>query len=387
MDTRHIEAAGQIGKAVLLRNIRYTILHVNSVCNAKCRMCFSWDGMMERWDAKGHSLENIHKLAKSMSPMPQLTVSGGEPLLRKDLPSILQSFYDNAGTRMFTVPTNSLKPDRVERLIDHFIEHCDRGFLNFCLPFHGVEEHFDDIMGVKGNYQKFQETYRVIQDKRAEHKNISCVLNFVMSKFNYSEYKNIIDLAYTQYPEAPIGIAYARGVTHEADATDVPIDVYQAAQAYLAKRKKNHTRYNPYTIMFDSIGEQYCTIISDVVSGKTTDLKCGAGRHFLVTYDNGAVYPCEMLDAVGIPKPTHDGEVAPTHSCLGNLNDFDYDMNRLLNSEPAKKLIDWIAGHECACTWECALYSKIVHSPKDIIQLGQKAASYLIKPSAMSAPV
>lgn len=382
MQMRHLTAAKVVGAAALKGNIKYFILHVNSVCNAKCRMCFSWDGMMERWDAKGHSMEEIDKLAASMYPLPQLTVSGGEPLLRKDLPEILQSFYDNAGTRMFTIPTNSLQPDRVERMIGHFIEHCPNGFLNFCLPFHGVEEHFDNIMGVPGNYQKFKKTYRVVQSNRAKHDNISCVLNFVMSKFNYTEYETIIDLAYEEFPEAPIGIAYCRGITHENDATDVPIEIYQDAQAYLARRKKNHTRFNPYTIMFDSIGEQLCTIISDVVTGDTRDLHCGAGKHFLVAYDNGMVYPCELLETVGMPKPNNPDEIPPTHHHLGDLHDFDYDMGKLLSSPRAQDLTRWIATHECACSWECAVYSKIVHSPKELATLSAKTLQYMFKPTA-----
>lgn len=378
---RHLYAAGSMGRAAMLGSIKYMILHVNSVCTAKCRMCFTWDGMMERWDAKGHSLEQIENLAKSMNPLPQLTFSGGEPLLRKDMPQIIELFYNLGGTRFFTIPTNSLKPDRVERVIKHFIEHCPKGFLNFCLPFHGDENHFDDIMGVPGNYEKFKETFEVVRRYKKHHPNISCVLNFVMSKFNFTEYKNIIDMYEREYCDAPIGIAYCRGLTHERDATDVPVDIYQAAQRYLAERRRNHTRSNPYTIMFDSIGEQVSVIVSDVVQGRCTDLGCGAGRHFLVTYDNGAVFPCELLDVIGMPA-ARDGEVAPKHTSLGNLNDFNYDMNALLQSDHARALTDWIRTHDCACTWECAIYSKIVHSPKEMAKLGTNAVKYLVKERA-----
>ena len=378
---RHLSATHTMGRAALLGSIKYMILHVNSVCTAKCRMCFTWDGMMERWDAKGHSLEQLEKLAKSMNPLPQLTLSGGEPLLRKDTPQILEIFYKHAGTRFFTIPTNSLKPERVDRCIAYFLEHCPKAFLNFCLPFHGVEEHFDDIMGVKGNYEKFKETFAVIDGYKKNNPNISCILNFVMSKFNYTEYKNIIDLYEREYCDAPIGIAYCRGLTHERDATDVPVDIYLDAQRYLAERRRNHTRYNPYTIMFDTIGEQVSVIVSDVVEGRCKDLGCGAGKNFLVVYDNGVVFPCELLDVVGVPE-AKEGETKPQHAMLGDLNEFDYDMNALLHSEHASALTKWIRTHDCACTWECAVYSKIVHSPKDLAKLGTNAVKYMVKERA-----
>ena len=62
---RHLAASKTMARASVLRKIKYMILHVNSVCNAKCRMCFSWDGMMDRWDAKGQSLEDLTRLAQS----------------------------------------------------------------------------------------------------------------------------------------------------------------------------------------------------------------------------------------------------------------------------------------------------------------------------------
>ncbi len=382
---RHFEGAKQLGRAALLGKIKYVILHVNSVCTAKCRMCFTWDGMMERWDAKGHSLEDLEKLARSMNPLPQLTFSGGEPLLRKDMPQIVQTFYEQGGTRFFTIPTNSLKPDRVERMIQHFIEHCPKAFLNFCLPFHGTEEHFDDIMGVPGNYQKFRQTWEVVRKYRESHPNISCVLNFVMSKFNYTEYKNIIDLHEREYQDTPIGIAYCRGTTHERDATNVPVETYLEAQRYLGERRRNHTRYNPYTIMFDTVGEQLQVVIADVVRGERQDINCGAGKNFLVVYDNGAVFPCELLETVGMPK-AKDGETPPTHESLGNLYDFGYDMNALLHSEHAEKLIKWIETHDCACTWECAIYSTLLHNNKDRMQLAKNAVRYLAKPGVKAKP-
>jgi len=353
------------GKALLHKKIRYLILHVNSVCNAKCRMCFNWDGMMARRNEKAHTVEELTKLARSLEVLPQLTLSGGEPFLRKDIALILQTFCENAATRFFTIPTNSLLPDRVEETIRAFVKNCPDAFLNFCLPFHGTEEHFDDIMGVPGNYQKFLKTYEVIRKARESSPNVSCVLNFVMSKFNYQHYRSIIDKAAREFPEVPIGIAYARGITHERDAVDVPVQIYREANVYLLKQKRPKATFNPYSLIFDAIAEQICVTVSRVAEGTLQDLDCRAGRNFIVVYDNGAVYPCELLDVVGIPK----GEGAPTNPCLGNLHDFDYDLSALLKTPEARRLIEWLDTHDCACTWECAAYSRTVNRPGEAARL------------------
>ena len=47
--SRHVQGVKSLGKAILLGKIKYLILYVTSACNAKCRMCFNWDGMRERY--------------------------------------------------------------------------------------------------------------------------------------------------------------------------------------------------------------------------------------------------------------------------------------------------------------------------------------------------
>lgn len=376
---RHLSASRSMAKAVMGGNVKYMVFHVTSRCNARCRMCFNWEGMQRRKDVAGPSLEDVRRLASSMRALPQLTLSGGEPLLRKDLPQIIQLFYENAQTRFFTVPSNSLSPGRIENLIDEFTTHCPDAFLNFCLPFHGDADHYDDIMGVPGNFVKFNESFAIVKRKKLEHPNISCVLNFVMSKFNYTRYREIIDLALAEYPEGSLGIAYCRGETHEEDATDVPIEVYREAHRYLRERRRAHATANPYTIMFDTIGSRMAERIEAVVSGSLTDLRCGAGRRFVAVFDNGEVFPCEMLDAVGIPEAVSEEErhKRPDTPCLGNLRDYDYDMRALLASDTARNAIAWLDGHACACTWECAVYSRILHDPAEWLGMARGAGRAL----------
>jgi MoaA/NifB/PqqE/SkfB family radical SAM enzyme len=337
-------------------------------------MCFNWDGMMKRRAVSDMTVEDITKLASSMGTLPQLTLSGGEPLLRDDLHEIIQAFYDRAYTRFFGLPTNALMPDRVGQIIDYFVANCQKAFLNFCLPLHGTEETFDDIMGVPGSFQKLQETYDLVLDAKRRHPNISFVMNCVMSKFNYRDYKAIIRLAETTFPDAPFGFAYARGVTHDRDATEFDVESYKAANSHLAQRRTVLGKYNPYTIMFSTIGPQVCDTIDSVERGAVTTLNCKAGRSLLVIYDDGTVHPCELLDVVGIPP----GEAAPESSCMGHLSDFDYDLPRLLASERAMRVVDWIRTHDCACTWECAIYRTILHSPAKLARLGVNIIRYLL---------
>jgi len=375
MGNRYIEAAESVVRAAVLRKVPYLILHVTSRCNARCRMCFNWNGMMNRRAQEPLSIENIRKIARSMKVLPQLTLSGGEPMLREDIHEIVQAFYDHAGTRFFGLPTNALMPQRVERLIEYFVTHCPKAFLNICLPFHGTEETFDDIMGVPGSFQKLRQTYDLVVAAKRVHRNVSCLLNCVMSKYNHTQYKSIIDLADAEFRDAPLGIAYARGITHERDATLFDVESYMAANEYLMAHRRGLSRYNPYTVIFSAIGAQMCRLVADVERGMVTTLNCKAGRSILVIYDDGTVYPCELLDVVGIPS----GDNAPESACMGDLGDFDYDLSALLKSDRARRMTGWIREHECTCTWECAIYRTIIHSPTKLARLGIDIARYLFK--------
>jgi len=373
MISSYLKAVGNMGRAILAGRAQYMILYVNSVCNARCRMCFNWDEMASRRNPKGLSVEQLAKLAKSVKPLPQLTLSGGEPLLRNDLDEIIADFYDKASTRFFTVPTNALLPENVGALAESFIHRSPHAFLNFCLPFHGVDDRFDDILGVPGAFEKFKQTVEVIRAKRKKASNISCTLNFVMSKFNFSHWRSIIDAAQAQYPDAALGIAYARGRTHEPDAVEVPVAQYQAAQDYLASFTKKKGR-NPYVLVHTAIGRQICAVVAGVAGGQIKNLGCGAGRRILVVYDDGSVYPCEMLELMFKTHKPEDQRLLDTVR-LGTLADHDFDINRLLATDHARNVVQWIRSHDCACTWECAIYNKIVNSPKEIARLGIRVAN------------
>lgn len=368
-----------MARAMLTGRVQYLILHVTSACNARCRMCFNWEGMRARHSG-GIALSDVERLASSMTLLPQLTCSGGEPLLHDGLSRILEAFYHNARTRFFTVPTNCLMPNRVAELIDAFTRNCPDAFLNMCLPFHGTGEDFDNILGVRGAFEAFNETYAIVCEAKKRSANISCLLNFVMSKFNAPLYRDIIDAALDHYPEAPLGIAYARGETKERDAVEVPLATFRDAHSYLASRRKNQSRFNPYTIMFSAIGKQMGDTVATIGEGTTRNLHCRAGRRFLVVYENGMVYPCELLDVVGIPD-AHAPD-APKDASLGDLKDYDYDLQRLLQSEHAQHVMQWIDSRGCVCTWECAVYSRLVHSPVEMMRLGANAIRYILKPRA-----
>jgi MoaA/NifB/PqqE/SkfB family radical SAM enzyme len=312
-------------------------------------------------------LKEIDTLTQSLTFLPQLTLSGGEPLLRDDISEIVTLFYKNSGTRFFSVPTNALSPDRIKNFIERFRVDCPDGFLNFCLPFHDTGEKHDTIMGVPGAFEKLHETYKVIEFYHHNHDNISCLLDYVMSRHNYRNYEEIFRYAESRFGSFPVGPSFCRGRPKDRESTDFPPESYHAAIQYLLSKQRRSNRFNPYTLMFETIGRQMSDTVMRVKDGSLKDLKCRAGKNMIVIYWNGDIVPCELIGMQG----TFSGFPPPSDTC-GNLRDYDCNLAELMQSPEATRLLDWIKTEQCVCTWECAIYNRIMHSPRELAILGLK---------------
>ena len=74
----------------------YLTFYVNNICQLRCDMCFYWDSMQKKTIQL--TTEQIEKLAKSLPNLIQLSVTGGEPTLRKDLPEVVKIFCSTSNT-------------------------------------------------------------------------------------------------------------------------------------------------------------------------------------------------------------------------------------------------------------------------------------------------
>ena len=369
MIPRQLRAAAHWAASLAQGSPQYLVLYVTSRCNARCRMCFNWDGMAARRAVPTQSLEELTRLAQTAGRVPHLTLSGGEPLMRDDVAEILHAFHRHAGTPFFTVPTNSLRPDRVGALIHRFADLCPGAFLNFCLPFHGPEAVHDDIMGIPGAFAKRDETLRVVEAARAAHPNISCTLNCVLSQFNHQHWRETLDLALGPYAGIPFGVAYARGVTHERDAVNFPLESYLKMYGELLARRRVGRSLNPYPVLQAAMAREYRDTVAGVVAGRIRNLPCRAGSGMLVVFDDGKVYPCETL----VNPECCTAAAPPADACMGDLHDTGHDLAALLRGGKARNILRWRRQNLCACTWECAVTNSALHSPRTLLRLGGSA--------------
>src|ERR671921_788500 len=91
------------------RRLGTVIFFVTSRCNAKCETCFYHEELNRPGDM---TFEQIKRVSRTMPPVTDLWLSGGEPTLRQDASEVIDLFVRNNGVRRLIIPTNGLVKQR-----------------------------------------------------------------------------------------------------------------------------------------------------------------------------------------------------------------------------------------------------------------------------------
>ena len=134
----------------------YLILYVNNICQLRCDMCFYWDSMQKK--TVQMSLDEITKISKSLPNLFQLTLTGGEPSLNKNLPEIVKIFSKYSNLSKCTIVTNGMLYKRIGDFVEKMtIENPEIDF-RLSLSVDAIGDLHDKIRGVKGSYDNVIKT-------------------------------------------------------------------------------------------------------------------------------------------------------------------------------------------------------------------------------------
>src|ERR1051326_4522689 len=89
------------------------ILFVTSRCNSFCQTCFYHEELNRPGDM---TFAEIEKISRTMPPITDLWLSGGEPTLRHDATQIIDMFVRHNGVHRLIIPTNGLVKERVHAI-------------------------------------------------------------------------------------------------------------------------------------------------------------------------------------------------------------------------------------------------------------------------------
>lgn len=336
----------------------YLILYVNNICQLRCDMCFYWDSMQKK--TVQMSLEEITKISKSLPNLFQLTLTGGEPSLNKDLPEIVKIFSKYSNLSKCTIVTNGMLYKRIGDFVEKMtVENPEIDF-RLSLSVDAIGDLHDKIRGVKGSYDNVIKTFNILKKIRSNTHNLWVDMNTTVSKYNYQEFRNIHDHIINNFDVDNHVIGFARGTTKEKDAKDVPIEVYTEYKELIknAAGKSGH--------VFQKATAAVREIVMDEVDRElrenTHSFDCSAGSKFLEIFQDGNVAACEILDTISELDDTS----------MGNLKDFDFDVKKLLADNKAKKIKNYIKTSKCHCTFECPKHVDVIYNKKFYPSLAKK---------------
>ena len=92
------------------REINYARISVTDRCNLRCRYCMPECGVKKISHAEILTLEEVLRVAEIFSRLgiKKIRLTGGEPLLRKNLPSLVRKLKNLSGIEQVTLTTNGV---------------------------------------------------------------------------------------------------------------------------------------------------------------------------------------------------------------------------------------------------------------------------------------
>ncbi len=321
----------------------YMILYLTSRCNFRCPMCFYLDEIKDP-DKEEMAFPELEKLSKSMGKLVQLSLTGGEPFLRHDIPEIVDIFTQHNKVKYVTIPTNGSLTDRIVSTVEQLVTRYPKTNFRIPLSLDGFPDGHDEIRGAK-SFEKIEETLAALAPIRQRVKNLTIDINTCYSSLNQGRLKGIVKFVAERFDIDNHTMTYVRGNAEES-TKDAPLEEYN--QLVNEIRSQDVTKENrPFSSLLRAVLDYQRDIIRWTLEKDQMYVPCVAGKKLIVVNEKAQVLPCEILDKQ-----------------LGSLKDHDYNLPDLLNSAKSRDVVRWIHDTKCHCTFECALGTSIMyHAP------------------------
>lgn len=173
---------------------RFILFSLTNVCNVRCLMCRRWQidtiFNLEKNPGQYISIEAFRRTIDELALWkPDVLLSGGEPLLHKDIVDIVE--YTNRKRMTCSLETNGVFLDKkAESLIK-------AGINSICVSIDGPSEVHDKIRGVLGTFERAVKGIRKALDIKNSQglSNLHIYINCTMSQLNLNDCYDLVRIA------------------------------------------------------------------------------------------------------------------------------------------------------------------------------------------------
>ncbi|MGF1572059.1 MAG: radical SAM/SPASM domain-containing protein [Sumerlaeia bacterium] len=336
---------------------RVLTMFVTNLCNAKCETCFYWMNLNDM-EKKNLNIQQLQQLASTMPEFPHLLVSGGEPVMRKDLDEVVNVFAKTNKISTLDLPTNGLLKKRVLDVVESILDENPQVMITVGHSLDGFKETHDRLRGVPKNFEKLFDTFEALTELRAKrlelHKQgkaflprLRLVTLTCINNQNIDEVESLADWVTGNYDVDGMVFECLRGTPKDPNLLpptpeqfDHIVRKSMAVNDALYRKRFPEDRANRLSILRG----QYRNQRDHITRGKI-GMTCQAGNNLAVLEPDGRMRFCELLDVVG------------------DLRETNYDFRKVWFGEEAERQRKWIHDCRCSCTHCVNLTQSIDFSP------------------------
>ena len=305
----------------------------------------------------------IEKVSRTMPPITDLWLSGGEPTLRHDVSEIINMFVRNNGVRRLIIPTNGLVKERVHDIVELALSSHDGLDLYLNIALDGYGNTHDHIRGIPGHWDKTLACIDALYPlKQRFHDRLRLNANTVVCAENYAEVEKLGEFMWQKCNLDGHYFNIVRGDTLVGDVIkQVPIEALPRMYAYTSTLTKRYgdrmfasddalKRFVKNVAYVGTITTHYRTQHANFAKSTAWPFPCTAGETIAVIDYNGDVRACELREK------------------FASLADHDYDFGALWSAaerEVELKQID--GGKACWCTHVCFIHDSMRHSRRSLL--------------------
>jgi radical SAM protein with 4Fe4S-binding SPASM domain len=319
----------------------FLIFYVTNRCNFRCNFCFYGEEIEKGQKSDELTLEEIEKIAKTTGPLLQLSLTGGEPFLRKNLSEIVDVFIRHTDPWFVTIPTNASMPDRMAEFLEQVLPAHPETAFRITFSIEGIGKEHDDIRSMPGSFDNIVESHKVLSGIRARYSNLVMDANSVFTARSENTLKETLRHLDEKFAFDNLSITYARGNISDESLKQTSREKYEDINRFLESIQRSKESRFLYPVWRGVRDISRRNLIRTVFDDEFVN-PCVAGRKIIVIGETGDVLPCEILGR-----------------SMGNVRDFDYDLKRLLASAENNELRKWIVESKCKCSFECALAANV----------------------------
>ena len=300
---------------------------------------------MDEWD----------RALRSLGRAPYwITVSGGEPLLRKDAVEIIRRAYEHCRPAILNIPTNGLLPDRISGAVGEVTAACPRTRVVVNLSLDGWGDDHDRIRGVRGNFERAIETYQ--QLRALDAPNLTLGVHTVISRFNAESVPALCTRVQKELaPDSYISEIAEERVELGTMGTDIAPapDVYGEAIEQVMTRMfhppMSHHPPSGLGRVTRAFRRRYYRLVQRWLRERRQIIPCYSGWASAQISPDGDVWFCCIR-----AEP------------VGNLRETGYDFGQIWWGEQAWTLREDVYAGRCDCPLANAAYTNMLLDPPSL---------------------